>query len=226
MCKSIANYFSSKRYELHLFRIFGLSAKDYATFKIASTAKRRNAGVWFFNNLYFPLMVIISPIVLTIVHNFFNTVEYNKSLIEILISGSLTLLGINVLRTASTAITEKIDDSIVPPQLTDKINDVFVEIDTIRSKLERRIWIITFFGWGLYLLQIGQFVNAKHSFIYVILISVALLTTASILHGRFIYLMKTNFLDTEEAITLLFTKLLNSKNEFNKLENLLKSQGL
>jgi hypothetical protein len=81
-------------------------------------------------------------------------------------------------------------------------------------------------GWGLYLLQIGQFVNTSHPVIYLILIVAVLLTGASILYGHFIYLMKTNLFDREEVITLLFGQLLNQKNEFNQLEELLKKQGL
>lgn len=227
MCKEIIiNYFSNKIYELHLFRVLGFSMKDYATFKIVSTSKQKNSGTWFFNNLYFPVMIIVSPIILTIVHNSFNTVAYHKSFLEILISGSLTLLGINVVRTASTAISEKLDGSKVPQQFADQIDNVFGEIEGIKSKLERRVWIISFTGWGLYLLQIGQFINDSNNLVYLILVCVILLAIASILYGRFIYLMKSNLFDKEEVITLLFGKLLNSKNEFTHLESQLKKQGL
>jgi hypothetical protein len=226
MCKEIVNYFSSKKYQLHLFRLFGFSNKDYATFKILSTSKKRNSGWWFFNNLYFPLMVIVSPIILTIVHNYYNTVAYNKSFIEIIISGSLTLLGINIVRTASTAIGEKLDGTNIPAQLKDQIDSLIAEIDSIKSKLDRRVWFISFFGWGLYLLQIGQFVNNSHSFVYVILLVVIILAITSVLYGRFIYLMKTNIFDREEVVTLLFGKLLSAKDDFTQLESVLQNQGL
>ncbi|MEJ0106143.1 MAG: hypothetical protein WDO19_27890 [Bacteroidota bacterium] len=213
-------------YELHLFKLLGFSNKDYATYKIISTSKKRNAGAWFFNNLWFPLLVVISPIGLTIVHHYFNTVAYQKTFLEILISGSFTLLGINVIRTASTAISEKLDESMIPAQLSGQVEGLIPEINSIKSKLDRRVWFITFGGWALYLLQIGQFVNTSHSFIYLILVIVIILTFTSILYGRFIFLMKTNVFDTEEVVSLLFGKLIRQRDDFNQLEDLLKKQGL
>ncbi|RZK04195.1 MAG: hypothetical protein EOO43_22675 [Flavobacterium sp.] len=226
MGKKVREYFKNRVYEYHLFRILGFSLKDYTTFKIASAAKQKNAGVWFFNNLWFPILVIVSPITLTFVHKFWNTVSYSKSLLEILIGGSLTLLGINVLRTSSTAISEKLDKTKVPSQFSEQVDYLIDEIEMIRSKLERKVWIATFLGWGLYLLQMGQLINVNSSMIYIVFVCVVLLTFTSILYGRFIFLMKTNLFDKEEAIRLLFSKLINQKDEFNRLEDLLKSQGL
>lgn len=222
----IREYISTRKYELHVFRMLGLSNKDYTTFKIVSTAKRKNAGAWFFNNLWFPSLVILSPIILTIVHVYFNTVAYNKSLLEILISGSLTLMGINVIRTASTSVSEKLDESMVPNQFASQTAGLVSEINAIKSKLERRVWFITFGGWFLYLLQIGQFVNASHPIIYLVLVIVVILTLVSVLYGRFIFLMKTNLFDTQEAIGLLFGRLINQNDEFTHLEETLKNQGL
>jgi hypothetical protein len=226
MRKKVKEYISNRLYELHIFRILGFSGKDYATFKIVSTSKHKNSGTWLFNNFYFPLMVVVSPFILTLVHNTYNTVAYKKTLLEILISGSFTLIGINVIRTASTSISEKLDDSKVPTQFKDQIDNLFGEIDGIRNKLERRVWVISYIGWGLYLLQIGQFVNDSSWVIYIILSIVIILTLASIIHGRFIFLMKTNLFDKEEVVMLLFGKLLGQKNDFKQLEELLKNQGL
>jgi len=226
MYNKIKTYFSSKKYQVHLFRLLGFSNKDYATFKIISTSKKKNAGWWFFNNLYFPLMVVVSPFILTLVHDYYGTVSYKKSLLEILISGSLTLLGINVVRTASTSLGEKLDDSSIPSQFRDQIDNLLGEIQAIKNKLERRVWFISFVGWGVYLLQIGQFINSGKSIIYLILLFVIFLVIASVIYGRFIYLMKLNILDKEEVVTLLFGKLLTTQDDFAKLKNVLNNQGL
>ncbi len=226
MFNKLSIYVASKKYEVHLFKILGFTNQEYSTYQIVATARQKRTNLWFFNNLFFPGMVIVSPIFLTIIHNYFNTVAYHKPLTEILIGGSLTLLGINVIRTASTTISEKLIPGNVPENFAGRITDLIDEIDIIRNKLERRVWYLSFGGWGLYILQIGQFVNTSHPFIYVILALVIVLTLVSVLHGRFIVLMKTNILDTEESVTLLFGRLLSQKNDFTDLESKLKEQGL
>ncbi|SDP45854.1 hypothetical protein SAMN05428975_1302 [Mucilaginibacter sp. OK268] len=226
MFKKTSIYFSSKKYEVHLFKLLGFTNQEYSTYKIVSIARQKKTKSWFFNNLYFPSMVIISPIFLTIIHNYFNSFAYHKTVTEILIGGSVTLLGINVIRTASTAISEKLIPANVPENFVGRITDLIDEIDIIRNKLERRVWSLSSIGWLLYILQIGQFVNTSHPFIYVILVLVIGLTLISVLHGRFIVLMKTNILDTEDSVTLLFGRLLSQKNDFTDLESKLKEQGL
>lgn len=226
MGKKLKIYFASKKYEVHLFKFLGFTSQEYSTYQIVATARQKRTNLWFFNNLYFPSLVITSPILLSIIHHYFNSIAYHKSLTEILIGGSVTLLGINVIRTASTAISEKLVPNNIPENFVGRVSELVEEIDIIRSKLERRVWYLTYSGWFLYILQVGQFVNTSHPIIYVILAIVISLTLISVLHGRFIVLMKTNILDTEESVTLLFGRLLSQKNDFTDLESKLKEQGL
>lgn len=227
MCKKIKSYFASKKYELHFIKLLGFSEKDYTTFKVISISKKKTAGMWFTNNLYFPLFVIFLPYSLTIVHQLFNTITFDKSLINICISGSITLLGINVLRTSSTIISEKLKYNNVPPDLAPNIEEVELEILAIKKKLATRSWILSVAGLILYFLQIGLFINDSNIIAaYGCVFIICILSLFSILLGRFISLLETNVFDKEEAIRLLFRKLITQKEDYSKLETQLTQQGI
>lgn len=226
MCKNVKQYFLSGQYQLHLFYLMGFTKKEYATYKIVSVSKNRNRLGWLFNNLAFPLLVIISPWILTWVHYYFGTIKFNKTIVEILIGGSVTLLGINVLRTTSTSVADKLDEPKVPMQYNGQLDTLYEEINAIKNKLDRRSWILTFLGWGMYLLQIGQFVDTSRGIIYFVIFFAVILMLVSVIHGRFIYLMKTNLFNQEKMVSLLFSKLLSQGDEYNDLENQLKNLGI
>lgn len=226
MWNSCKQYFRNRKYEYHGFRIIGFSKKDYTTYKTVSVSKIRSSDNWFFNNLYFPVMVIISPVLLIAIHYFFNTIAYNRSLLDILITGSLTLLGINVLRTASTTMSEKVDLPDKRSADISKYEKLILEVDDIRSKLDRRTWVLTLIGWLVYFSQVGQFVTNSHSVIYIFVIGVILLTFVSIIYGRFIFIMKTNVLGNDEVAKALFGSLPNQSNDYDELKNRLNKQGV
>lgn len=226
MWKKIINYFKSKIYELHFFRLLGFSEKDYTTFKVISISKKKTSGVWFTNNLYFPLVVIFLPYILTIVNYCFQTTTFNKSWVNICISGSITLLGINVLRTSSTIISEKLKYDNVPIDLVPKIEEVESEILAIKKKLATKSWILSIIGLILYFLQIGLFINDSKNAVYWFIVIICLLSLFSIFLGRFISLLETNVFDKEDAIRLLFKKLITQKEDYSKLETQLTNQGL
>lgn len=226
MGNKLQSYFKNKMYELHFFKLLGFNEKDYTTYKIISISKKKTSGVWFTNNLYFPLVVIFCPYVLTIIHHFFETTTFNKSFVEICISGSITLLGINVIRTSSTVISEKLKYDNVPSELAPNIDEVESEIVAIKKKLGSRSWILSIIGLGLYFLQIGLFITSKSNAVYWCILIICLLTLFSIFLGRFISLLETNIFDKEDAIRLLFRKLITQKDDYIKLEEQLNSQGL
>jgi hypothetical protein len=223
---SIVNYFKNSIYELHLFKLLGFSANDYSTYKIASLSKRTNRDIWIFNNVLVPVGIIISPYLLTLIHDYFGTVAYSKSIFDILISGSLTLLGINVLRTASTSLSENIDNTKIPKQLVSDFNALQNKIEDIRSKLYRKSWSLTAIGALFYLLQIGQFVNSSNNAMYFVLFFVLFISVYSIFCARFMSLMKSNFIQNEEVIPMLFNRLLKKRDDFNNLEEQLRKKGI
>lgn len=226
MCETIKKYFKSKKYELHFFRILGFSEKDYTTYKVISISKKKTSGVWFTNNLYFPIVVIFLPYVLTLANYCFHTTTFDKSIINICISGSITLLGINVLRTSSTVISEKLKYDNVPAELMHKVEEVESEILAIKKKLATRSWILSVLGLILYFLQIGLFVNDTSNAVYWFVLIICSLSLFSIFLGRFISLLETNVFDKEDAIRLLFKKLITQKEDYSKLEEQLTNQGL
>jgi len=226
MWKKIRAYYSNRMYELHFFKMLGFNEKDYTTYKVVAISKSKTANIWFTNNLYFPLVVIFSPLLLTIVHYCFNTTPFNKSVVEICISGSITLLGINVIRTSSTIIAEKLRYDNVPSEFINKIDEVEAEINALKKKLATKSWILTTIGSFLYFLQIGLFITNKSSAVYWFIFGIIVTSLFSILLGRFISLLETNIFEKEDAIRLLFRKLITQKDDYQNLESQLNNQGL
>ncbi len=226
MLNKLKRYFSDKIYEIHLFHIIGIKKDEYATFQIISITKRKSRRTWFINNLYFPLIVIFFPYILTIIHIAFNTISFNKNLIDLAITGSLTMLGINVLRSASTAVTDKFEDPKNFEKYEGDLANLKDQLNGIKGKLRSMVVAFTFLGGALYLIQVGQFINSSNGWIYLFFALIVICTTVSIVYGRMIYLIETNFLDNDEVVKLLFTKLDNQTNDFNQLAEQLAKQGL
>ena len=226
MFKSINQYFKNKIYEVHLFRLIGIRRNEYATFQIISIPKKNTKTTWLFNNLYFPLIVIFFPYILTIVHIAFNTIPFNKSFLDLAITGSFTMLGINVLRSASTNVTEKFDDLKIPDEYAGNLGTLKDQLNGIKGKLRSMVVAFTFVGGALYLIQVGQFINSTNNWIYLFFAIILICTSLSIIFGRLIYLIETNFMDNDEVVRLLFKKLINQTNDFNQLADQLSKQGL
>lgn len=223
---AIKRYFIDKVYEVHLFRLIGIRKNEYATFQIISIPKKYAKSTWLFNNLYFPLTVIFFPYILTIVHIAFNTIPFNKSFLDLAITGSFTMLGINVLRSASTAVTEKFDDFRISDEYAGNLGALKDQLNGIKGKLRSMVVAFTFVGGALYLIQVGQFINSTNNWIYLFFAIIFLCTSLSIIFGRLIYLIETNFMDNDEVVKLLFKKLNDQTNDFNQLADQLSKQGL
>lgn len=227
MYNTIKKYFDNKKYQYHLFKILGYNVIQYKTFKAASLLNARNFKNWFFNNFYFPLIVVIStPLLLFAFHTFFKSIPYNKGIIEIFITGSITLLGLNVLRTSLTTTTEQL---VMPdrnnPDLN-KYDKLLLDFLDLRTTLDRRAFWLTFFGWIFYVAQIGQFVNNSNWVIYIFIILVLLLMVASVINARFIFIMKGNLASDDDLMRTLFGSLPNQTNDYDNLKNLFQQQSL
>lgn len=212
--------------ELLLFRILGFSKNEYKTYLVAAESKSRSRNIWYINNFFAPLAIIISPYILTLLHHGFGTVNYSKSFIDILIGGSLTLIGVNVIRTSSTMLTEKIDDSKVPKESIGAFKSLQNEIGHIRDKLNMYSWGLTIVGAMLYFIQVGQFVNSSNNYIYIVLSFVVFVTGSSIICGRFISLMKSNFFEDQNVMQILFNSLTNQGADYKSLEEKINNLGL
>lgn len=222
----ICKYFKEKKYQLLFFKIIGFNNNEITTFKIVTHTKKRTARVWYINNLIFPLTVIFLPYVFTLLHYMFDTIDFNKSIQDICISGALTILGINVLRTSSTVFSEKNKHENVPPDLLGNINEVELEIHAMKKRLAARSWVFSVIGMFLYLSQICNFVKNDGFFVYFIISAIVIVSLISIMLGRFISLLETNIFETEDAIRLIFQKLVSRPETYENLKSTLIKQGL
>lgn len=222
----IKNYFKNRIFEIHFFYLLGFSKKYYAAYQIISKNKRRNRGNWMLNNLIFPLLVIFIPFVLKIVSDCFNVFAFDKSYTTIFIGGSLTLLGINIIRTSSTIISEKLNYENVSAEFQTKINDIDLEINTLKKRLNSWSWVLSILGTFLYILQVASLINDSNSTINWFVTAIILVFLLSIFFGRFISLMETNLFEKEEFATLLFSKLITIEKDYTELADTLKNQGL
>jgi hypothetical protein len=226
--QSFIDYFKKGIYKRHLFKIilFGFTDKDWDTFKIISESKKRNAGAWYENNLVFPLVVVFCPLLFTLTSKYFEKFNFDKGLIEIAISGSLTLVGINILRSAIAGAAEKLDESKIPPDLKDAWPEVVSEINAMKQKLKGRANVFSFVAALFYLIQILQLVQNIEPQIYVAIFMFTAMTAACIILGRFIFLLDTNFLDNSDTAQVLFQCLRNQPADFNNMKDQIAKEGL
>ena len=113
----------------------GFSKNEIITLRIIAHTKRKHAYNWYVNNMLYPVGLIITPYLFTIISNDLRTLNYTKSFLDILLNGSLCLLGFNVLRGASALIVEKLDESEMYNSNVQHWNNVKSEIVTIKNKL-------------------------------------------------------------------------------------------
>jgi hypothetical protein len=226
MTTNIRSFFKQKLYIRYFFYIITFTKKEYTTFEIISFTKKRQSSHWYFNNLFFPILTIFSPLLFYFIDIYFNSIEFKKSVLDLAISGSITLMGLSVLRSAATSFTDKIDNDELTEQGRIIRTQVIKEIDVLKNKLIRISWILTFLGWLFYVIQVVQMVNTKNNAIYWFLFIFILVSGLSIFIGRFMYLVDTNYYQNDAIIELLFEKLREQKSEGEALRDELESKGL
>lgn len=222
----MGNYFVSEVYKKHGFLLLGFNKKDYATFQMLSASKKKSRSTWFENNLGWPLFVIFLPWGFALLHRGFNTVAYDKTLLDIAISGSLTLVGINVLRSTFILISDRLDDTKIPEELKDGWPEVLGEIKGMKEKIKWKVWFFSVVGTVLYVIQVTQMVNATVSYIYYILLGIVYIAIVSIFLARFIFLLETNFLEDRDLVEMLFSCLRTQKDDLQKMKTKLAKQGI
>lgn len=207
------------------FYCFFFKREDLATYEVVAHVKRKNTGQWYFNNLIFPVLTIFSPIFLYFFGLESKTFVFNRDLVDFVISGSLTLMGLSVLRSAHTNIKDDVDESLLSGHGLAIRKKIVEKINSLRGRLVRWSWVLTSFGWLCYVVQVGQIISKSSSHIqsYIVIFFVA--SGASIFIGRFMYLMDTNFLENSAATTLLCEIFKEDKSEEEILRNQLKNQG-
>lgn len=178
------------------------------------------------NNVIFPICVILSSALWIIISDNYETIDFDKSFITILISGAISLLGINVLRTSSTIISEKLNFDIIPSEFASKASEFEREISTLKKRLTGWSWVLSCIGFFLYFIQTGQLINDTNNVVYWFLAGILLVLVLSLFFGRFISLLESNIFDKEDYTKLLFSCLITQNNDYKELEDKLKNQGL
>lgn len=222
----LGNYFVSELYKKHCFLLLGFRKKDYATFQMLSASKKKSRSTWFENNLGWPLFVIFLPWGFALLHRAFNTVAYDRTILEIAISGSLTLVGINVLRSTFILISDRLDDSKIPEHLKDAWPEVLAEIKGMKEKIKWKVWFFSVVGTVLYVVQVIQLINTTEPYVYYVLIGIVYIAIVSIFLARFIFLLETNFLEDKDLIEMLFRCLKSQKNDYENMKTKLAKQGI
>lgn len=209
-----------------LFYCFFFKKEDIAAYEVVAHVKKKNTGQWYFNNLIFPILTVFSPMLLYFFSVDSKTFIFNRDITDFVISGSLTLMGLSVLRSAHTNIKDDVDDSLLSGHGLAIRNKILEKVNSLRGKLVRWSWVLTSFGWLFYVVQVGQIISKNSSYIQSYIIIFFIASGASIFIGRFMYLMDSNFLENSAATTLLCEIFKEDKSEEEVLRNQLKNQGL
>jgi hypothetical protein len=206
MCKEVKSFFSLaweniKGFSLTnvLFKIILLNNEEITTVKLAIESKKKRSALWYANNLIAPFFIVYSPYLLYRVSKDFGVISFEKNLIDLSITGGITLLGINVMRISLTLMNEKIDDSKIPIEIR---KDVMDDIESIKSKLRFWIALFTIIGVIGYFIQAAGFLKSNNPQVIWYVIAILMACLISILLGRLITIIQSNFFDNDNLIKL------------------------
>jgi hypothetical protein len=182
-----------------LFKIILFNKEERATIKLAIKSKGKRSALWYANNLIAPFLIIYSPYLLYRVSKDFGVINFDKSFFALSITGAITLLGINVMRISLTLINEKIDDSKIPAEIR---KFVVEDIESIKSKLRHWITVMTIIGVIFFFVQSAGFLKPDKPETIWYIISIYFICIVSIVLGRLITIIQSNFFDNDNLIRL------------------------
>jgi hypothetical protein len=206
MCKKVTSFFLLvweiiKSFSLTniLFKIILLNNEEITTVRLAIESKKKRSALWYANNLIAPFIIVYSPYLLYRVSSDFGVISFEKNLIDLSITGGVTLLGINVMRISLTLMNEKIDDSKIPIEIR---KDVMDDIESIKSKLRFWIAFFTIIGAIGYFIQAAGFLKSSNPQVIWYVLAILIVCVISILLGRLITIIQSNFFDNDNLIKL------------------------
>ena len=223
MCKKVTSFFLSawesiKSFSLTntLFKIILLNNEEITTVRLAIKSKKKRSALWYANNLIAPFIIVYSPYLLYRVSRDFGVISYANNLIDLSITGGVTLLGINVMRISLTLMNEKIDESKIPIEIR---KDVMDDIESIKSKLRFWITFFTIIGVIGYFIQAAGFLKSSNPQIIWYVLAILVVCLISILLCRLITIIQSNFFDNENLIRLwLNTMKERTANQYSTLK--------
>jgi len=182
-----------------MFRIILFNKDEIATVKLAIKSKGKRSALWYANNLIAPFLIIYSPYILYRVSKDFGVINFEKSFCDLSITGAITLLGVNVMRISLTLVNEKVDDTKIPVEIRKYVVE---DIESIKSKLRHWITVMTIIGVIFFFIQSAGYLKADKPQIFWYIVSIYLICFISILLGRLITIIQSNFFDNDNLIRI------------------------
>lgn len=206
MCKKVTSFFlvvlefiKSVSLTNILFKIILLNNEEITTVRLAIESKKKGSALWYANNLIAPFIIVYSPYLLYRISRDFGVISFEKNLIDLSITGGVTLLGINVMRISLTLMNEKIDDSKIPSEIRKAVMN---DIESIKSKLRFWIAFFTIIGAIGYFIQAAGFIKSSNPQVIWYILAILIVCVISILLGRLITIIQSNFFDNDNLIKL------------------------
>jgi hypothetical protein len=142
---------------------------------------------WKLNNIIFPLIIFFIPIIIAIVIS-----EININYLIIVLNGSLSLIGINILFGMSSYL---IKYKNITTESNDEAPDINTNLIHLRDRLSKYKDILVFIGASLYMVQVlfYKHSNSLNTAIFILIISIILF--ASVFVGRFMFIIRDDFID-------------------------------
>lgn len=173
---------------------------------------RNKTGSWYWKNFGIPLLFILTPF-------FFRLFVSDVKILldDILLNGSLTVLGFSVLfSTSSYLIRSTSKGKISRTDYKRKIR-IYDELDNMRDKSLNYLWVLALTGFVLYIIQIlGQehlrLVNTSWLFVLIIFTLIA-----SIVFAHLIFNISDDFVDKTMEWDYLFKRLEEDEKETDQL---------
>jgi hypothetical protein len=216
-----------RRLKNWILTVLWFNQEEREALMVISNKKSKTKSDWYLNNVGWSLLTITFPFFFTLIHLQGGNIAFNKSLLEILFGGSLSLTGFNIIRSASNAVSEKLDESGIYKSDKDAWNVVKREIITIKTRLTNYGNLLSFVGGGIYVAQAMQIIDTKRGSAYWFLIGFLIVFFLSVVVGRLTHLMNMNFVEQKD-IVMHWYKLLESKDKqmLTNVGNQARSEGL
>jgi hypothetical protein len=215
-----AAYYFRQKLNINVRRFFFtvvFNKKEADTVLLAIEAKKGAKKYWYINNIITPIGILYFPYLLTLVSKDFGIITFNKTLIQLTLTGAFSMIGINVMRSSLTSVNEAIQKTHITDD--ELFNGLIKDVESIKSKLRSLILFLTLLGTLAYFIQVANFIDPQNQHIYPYLFAVIIIFLVSIFFGRLISVVQTNFLDDKSIVEAYIASLaLNHTAEFNSLK--------
>lgn len=192
---------------------------------LAFNEGKKTQKYWLINQVGIPILILYIPYFFTLINRHFETIIFSKSISELTLTGALTIMGINVMRTNLTLVDEKLENNLLAEQAW--FREIISDNESLKSKLKTWIWILTFIGSILYVTLVCGFIlpNKPKSIYYIVLVIIAFIASAIL--GRILSVVQQNFAKDDQKVQTHFAiENKKGKEEYENLKDQAKDGGL